>query len=57
MKGIPTSNVDFNEENGEISQSIPYQVSDKIIDIYSVYDAIMKELQYYNIDPNFKIKK
>ena len=57
MKGIPTSNVDFNEENGEISQSLPYQVSDKIIDIYSVYDAIMKELQYYNIDPNFKIKK
>lgn len=57
MKGITTSNVDFNEENGEISQSIPYQVSDKIIDIYSIYDAIMKELQYYNIDPNFKIKK
>ena len=57
IKGITTSNVDFNEENGEISQSLPYQVSDKIIDIYSIYDAIMKELQYYNIDPNFKIKK
>ena len=57
MKGLSTSIKWYDEENGEISQSLPYQVSDKIIDIYSVYDAIMKELQYYNIDPNFKIKK
>ena len=47
----------YNEENGEISQTIPYQVSNKIKDIYSIYDAIMKELQYYDIDPDFKIKK
>ena len=57
MKGLSTSIKWYDEENGEISQSLPYQVSDKIKDIYSVYDAIMKELQYYNIDPNFKIKK
>lgn len=57
MKGLSTSQHWYNEENGEISQSLPYQVSDKIKDIYSIYDAIMKELQYYNIDPDFKIKK
>ena len=57
MKGLSTSNYWYNEENGEISQSIPYQIGQKIYDIYSIYDAIMKELQYYNIDPDFKIKK
>ena len=58
MKGISTSNYLYNDEkNGEISQSLPYQVTSKIKDIYSIYDAIMKELQYYNIDPDFKIKK
>lgn len=57
MKGLSTSQYWYNEENGEISQSLPYQVDKKIIDIYSIYDAIMKELQYYNIDPDFKIKK
>lgn len=57
MKGLSTSLRWYNEENGEISQSLPYQVSLKIKDIYSIYDAIMKELQYYNIDPDFKIKK
>ena len=57
MKGLSTSLKWYNEENGEISQSLPYQVSLKIKDIYSIYDAIMKELQYYNIDPDFKIKK
>ena len=57
MKGLSTSNYWYNEENGEISQSIPYQIGQKIHDIYSIYDAIMKELQYYNIDPDFKIKK
>ena len=57
MKGLSTSNYQYNEENGEISQTIPYQIDEKISDIYSIYDAIMKELQYYNIDPNFKIKK
>ena len=57
MKGLSTSNYLYNEENGEISQSIPYQIGQKIHDIYSIYDAIMKELQYYDIDPDFKIKK
>lgn len=57
MKGLSTSLNWYNEENGEISQSLPYQVSLKIKDIYSIYDAIMKELQYYDIDPDFKIKK
>lgn len=57
MKGLSTSLHWYNEENGEISQSLPYQVSSKIKDIYSIYDAIMKELQYYDIDPDFKIKK
>lgn len=57
MKGLSTSEYWYNEENGEISQSLPYQVSLKIKDIYSIYDAIMKELQYYDIDPDFKIKK
>lgn len=57
MKGISTSPFMYNEENGEISQSLPYQIDEKIGDIYSIYDAIMKELQYYNIDPDFKIKK
>lgn len=57
MKGLSTNNYQYNEENGEISQSIPYQIDQKISDIYSIYDAIMKELQYYNIDPDFKIKK
>ena len=57
IKGLSTSNYWYNEENGEISQTIPYQVSNKIKDIYSIYDAIMKELQYYDIDPDFKIKK
>ena len=57
MKGLSTSQYIYNEENGEISQSLPYQVSLKIEDIYSIYDAIMKELQYYDIDPDFKIKK
>lgn len=57
MKGLSTSNYQYNEENGEISQTIPYQIDEKISDIYSIYDAIMKELQYYNIDPDFKIKK
>lgn len=57
MKGLSTSNYQYNEESGEISQTIPYQIDEKISDIYSIYDAIMKELQYYNIDPNFKIKK
>lgn len=57
MKGLSTSQYRYNEEYGEISQSLPYQVSLKIEDIYSIYDAIMKELQYYDIDPYFKIKK
>lgn len=57
MKGLSTSNYWYNEENGEIFQNIPYQIGQKIHDIYSIYDAIMKELQYYNIDPDFKIKK
>ena len=57
MKGLSTSQYMYNEEYGEISQSLPYQVSLKIEDIYSIYDAIMKELQYYDIDPDFKIKK
>ena len=57
IKGLSTSNYWYDEENGEISQTIPYQVSNKIKDIYSIYDAIMKELQYYDIDPDFKINK
>lgn len=57
MKGLSTSKYWYNEKNGTISQTIPYQISEKIKDIYSIYDAIMKELQYYNIDPDFKIKK
>ena len=57
MKGLSTSVKWYDEENGEISQSLPYQVNNKIKDIYSIYDAIMKELQYYDIDPDFKIKK
>ena len=57
MKGLSTGEYIYNEENGEISQSLPYQVGLKIEDIYSIYDAIMKELQYYDIDPDFKIKK
>ena len=57
MKGLSTSQYIYNEENGEISQNLPYQVGLKIEDIYSIYDAIMKELQYYDIDPDFKIKK
>lgn len=57
MKGLSTSKYLYNEKNGTISQTIPYQINEKIKDIYSIYDAIMKELQYYNIDPDFKIKK
>lgn len=57
MKGLSTSQYWYNEKNGEISKSLPYQVESKIEDIYSIYDAIMKELQYYDIDPDFKIKK
>lgn len=58
MKGLSTSLRWYDEEeDGKISQSLPYQVSNKIKDIYSIYDAIMKELQYYDIDPDFKIKK
>uniref|UniRef100_A0AAU8MJ59 Uncharacterized protein n=1 Tax=Geladintestivirus 6 TaxID=3233138 RepID=A0AAU8MJ59_9CAUD len=59
MKGLSTSEYWYNEskEYGEISQSLPYQLNLKIHDIYSIYDDIMKELQYYNIDPDFKIKK
>lgn len=57
MKGLSTSQYRYNEEAGEISQNLPYQVESKIRDIYSIYDAIMKELQYYDIDPDFKIKK
>lgn len=57
MKGLSTSEDVYNEKSGEISQSLPYQIDEKITDIYSIYDAIMKELQYYDIDPDFKIKK
>uniref|UniRef100_A0AAU8MHG4 Uncharacterized protein n=1 Tax=Geladintestivirus 5 TaxID=3233137 RepID=A0AAU8MHG4_9CAUD len=58
MKGLSTSEYWYNEdEHGEISQSLPYQLDLKLHDIYSIYDAIMKELQYYDIDPDFKIKK
>ena len=57
MKGLSTSEDIYNEKSGEISQSLPYQIDEKITDIYSIYDAIMKELQYYDIDPDFKIKK
>ena len=57
MKGLSTSQYWYNEKNGEISRSLPYQVESKLEDIYSIYDAIMKELQYYDIDPDFKIKK
>lgn len=57
IKGLSTNNYWYNEKDVEISQSLPYQVSLKIEDIYSIYDAIMKELQYYGIDPDFKIKK
>lgn len=57
IKGLSTSRYWYNEKNGEISKRLTYKVSDKIKDIYSIYDAIMKELQYYNIDPDFKIKK
>lgn len=57
MKDLSTSKYWYNEKNGEISRSLPYQVESKLEDIYSIYDAIMKELQYYDIDPDFKIKK
>lgn len=57
MKGISTSNDVFDEENGEISQSLQYEVANKISHIYYVYDKLMSELSYYDIDPDFKIKK
>ena len=56
MKGLSTSQYWYNEKDGEISKSLPYQVESKLEDIYSIYDAIMKELQYSDIDPDFKIK-
>lgn len=58
IKGLSTSTTRYNDElTGEISQRIPYQIGDKLGNIYDVYEAIMKELQYYNIDPDFKLKK
>lgn len=58
IKGLSTSYTRYNDElTGEISQRIPYQIGDKLKNIYDVYESIMKELQYYNVDPDFKLKK
>lgn len=56
-KGLIGSYYGDNLNDGEFEYNMNYQVDEKIKNIYDVYDAIMEGLEYYNIDPNFNLKR
>jgi hypothetical protein len=55
-KGLIGSYYGDNIDDEAFEYNMNYQVDEKIRNIYDVYDAIMKGVEYYNIDPNFNIK-
>ena len=56
-KGLLSSGYIFNDNDGGLYKRVNYQAEEKIENIYQVYDAIMRGLDYYNIDPEFKLKQ